>query len=129
MIWAMLGGIPVERGGNTVPAMKRALACIQDGYTMLIHPEGTRTRDGKIHKFKCGAARLAVEADVPLIPVRIEGAWNIFPPHRKRPKIFSLKGGYPLSIVFGKPIEPNGDSVEDLTAVLHDRVKRLGEAV
>ncbi|MCL2024119.1 MAG: 1-acyl-sn-glycerol-3-phosphate acyltransferase, partial [Oscillospiraceae bacterium] len=60
----MLGGIPVERSGNTVPAMKRALACVKNGYTMLIHPEGTRTRDGKMQAFKGGAAKLAIDAGV-----------------------------------------------------------------
>ena len=122
----LLGGIPVDRSGNTVPAMKRALECIQDGYTMLIHPEGTRTKDGKIHEFKGGAAKLALDAGVPLIPVRIEGAWNIFPPHRKTPRIFGLKGSYSLTITFGKPITPNNRTVEDLTSQLQTEVENLG---
>ena len=126
-ILAMLGGIPVERNGNTVPAMNRALACIQDGYTMLIFPEGTRSRDGKVHEFKGGAAKLAIDAGVPLIPVCIDGAWNIFPPNRKRPKIFSLKGRYPLSISFGEPILPDHKSVEELTMLLQNEVIRLGD--
>ena len=125
---AMLGGIPVDRRGNTVPAMKRALDCIKDGYTMLIHPEGARTLDGKIHEFKGGAAKLAIDAGVPLIPVRIEGAWDIYPPHRKVPRILSLKGRYPLDITFGKPIMPNGKSVEELTTGLQEAVERLGES-
>ena len=124
---AMLGGIPVERSGNTIPAMKRGLACIQDGYTMLIHPEGTRSRDGKMHDFKGGAAKLAIDADVPVIPVRIDGAWDIFPPHRKRPKMLHFGRRYPITISFGKPIAPDGKSVEGLTAELQTAVERLGE--
>ena len=96
---------------------------------MLLHPEGTRTLDGKIREFKGGAAKLAIDAGVPLIPVRIEGAWDIFPPHRKIPNIFSRKGRYPISIVFGKPITPDGKSVEELTAMLQNEVERLGEMV
>jgi len=125
----LLGGIPVDRTGDTTPALKRGLECIQKGYTMLIHPEGTRTTDGKIHGFKFGAANLAIEANVPLIPVRIEGAWNIFPPHRKLPKILRLKGRYPLKITFGKPIKPEGKSVEELTLILQKAVENLGEAI
>jgi len=124
---AMLGGIPVERNGNTIPAMKRGLACIRDGYTMLIHPEGTRTRDGKMHEFKGGAAKLAIDANVPIIPVRIDGAWDIFPPHKKRPKIFRFGGRYPISITFGKPIEPDGKNIEGLTALVQGEVERLGK--
>ena len=124
---AMLGGIPVDRTGNTVPAMKRALACLNDGYTMLIHPEGTRSRDGKIHEFKGGAAKLAIDADVPLIPVRIEGAWDIFPFHRKRPKIFRLGRRYPIIISFGKPIMSDGKIVDQLTAELQMAVEQMNE--
>jgi 1-acyl-sn-glycerol-3-phosphate acyltransferase len=109
--------------------MNRALACIQDGYTMLIFPEGTRSRDGKMHEFKGGAAKLAIDSGVPLIPVRIEGAWNILPPHRKFPRIFGLRGSYPLSITFGKPIVPDNRTVEELTTALQKAVERLGEVV
>jgi long-chain acyl-CoA synthetase len=122
----MLGGIPIDRSGNAAPAIKRAFACIQSDYTMLIHPEGTRTRDGKMQEFKGGAAKLAIDADVPIIPVRIDGAWDIFPPHRKRPKIFRFGKRYPLIITFGKPVAADGKSVEELTALVQSEVKRLG---
>lgn len=124
---AMLGGIPVERSGNTIPAMKRGLACIKNGYTMLVHPEGTRTRDGKMHDFKGGAAKLAIDAGVPVVPVRIDGAWDIYPPHRKRPKIFRFGRRYPIKISFGKPIKADGKSVEALTAQIQDAVEQLGK--
>lgn len=125
---AMFGGIPVERQGNTIPAMKRGLACMQDGYVMLVHPEGTRSRDGKIHEFKGGAAKLAIDANVPIIPVRINGAWDIFPPHKKLPKFFCLKrlSRYPIIISFGKPIAPEGKTVEMLIEETESAVKRLG---
>ena len=122
---SMLGGIPVDRSGNTAPAMKRALACLQDGHTMLIHPEGTRTLDGKMGEFKGGAAKLAIDAGVDLIPVRIDGAWDIFPPHRKRPKVFRFGGRYPIKISFGALIKPDGKSVEELTAQLQSEVARM----
>jgi long-chain acyl-CoA synthetase len=123
---AVLGGIPIDRSGNVAPAMKRGLDCIKNGYTMLIHPEGTRTLDGKIQKFKGGAAKLAIDAGVPIIPVRIDGAWDIFPPHKKRPKIFRFGSRYPIIISFGKPIKPDGKSVEDLTGLLQGDVEKMG---
>jgi long-chain acyl-CoA synthetase len=126
-ILAMLGGIPVERSGNTVPAMIRGLACIQEGYTMLIFPEGTRTRDGKMQEFKGGAAKLAIDADVPIIPVHIDGAWDIFPPHRKRPKVFRFGRRYLIKISFGEPMVSEGKSVEELTALVQGEVERLGQ--
>ena len=124
----MLGGIPVDRSGNTTPAMKRAIHCIQDGYSVLIHPEGTRTLDGKMQKFKGGSAKLAIDTDVAIIPVFIDGAWDIFPPHRKMPKIFRFGGRYPIKISFGKPIQPNNKTVEELTSILQSEVEKLGGA-
>ena len=124
---AMVGGIPVERRGNTIPAVKRALVCIQDGYTMLIHPEGTRTRDGKMHEFKGGAAKLAIDAEAVIIPVRIDGAWDIFPPHKKRPKVFQFGRRYQIKIQFGTPIKPDGQTIEELTEQIQSAVMRMGE--
>ena len=89
----LLGGIPVDRSGNTVPAMKRALECITiENYNILIHPEGTRTLDGNIQEFKGGAAKLAIDANVPLIPVRIDGAWDISLRTESGLKSFALAG-------------------------------------
>jgi acyl carrier protein len=121
-----LGGIPVDRSGNSVPAMKRCRDCLKDGYNVLIHPEGTRTLDGKMQEFKGGAARLAIDADAPIIPVRIDGAWDIFPPHRKLPKTFRFGRRYPVRISFGKPISPAGKSVDELTSELYHEVEKLG---
>lgn len=122
---SMIGGIPVERMGNTIPAIKRGLNCIQNGYTMMIFPEGTRSRDGKIHKFKGGAAKLAIEAEVPIIPVHIDGAWDIFPPHKKRPKIFRFGRRYPINITFGQAIMPDTKSIEELTMKIQTAVEQL----
>ena len=58
---------------------------------MLIHPEGTRTRDGNIGVLKDGVASLSKNTQVPIIPVFIEGAREIYPPYRKYPKIFDFK--------------------------------------
>lgn len=55
-----LGGIPVNRTGNTMSAIERALQCLKQGKCiMLIHPEGTRSRNGKLGEFKLGAAELS----------------------------------------------------------------------
>lgn len=104
-----MGGIPVHRSGNSAPAMKRAYECLSSGnYSLLIHPEGTRTRNGKLGEFKNGAAELAIKSGVKIIPVCIYGAYEIFPPNRKLPRLFDWKhfSKYPLRIQFGTPIEP-----------------------
>lgn len=96
----LTGGIPVARGANTSPALKRVLECLQQGKVVLIHLEGTRTTDGKIGEFKSGAEKIALEADVPILPVRIEGAYEIYPKNQKLPHMIRKGGRYPLKIQF-----------------------------
>lgn len=58
---------------------------------MLVHPEGTRSKTGEMGKFKSGAAVLAIEANVPIVPAHIKGGHEIFPPDRKLPRLFNWK--------------------------------------
>lgn len=97
------GGIPVARGANTSPALKRVLECLKMKKIVLIHPEGTRTPNGRLGSFKLGVERLATEADVVVLPVKIEGAYEIYPKGKRLPHIFRRKGKYVLKIHFFKP--------------------------
>lgn len=107
----MLGGIPVDRTGNTAKAIHRAIECVNQGYYFLIHPEGTRSRNGEMGEFKEGTALIAYQTGVPIIPVRIEGARAIYPPDRKIPRFFDFKRlqRYRLKITFCSLIEPSAD--------------------
>ena len=97
------GGIPVARGANTSLALKRVLECLKMKKIVLIHPEGTRTPNGRLGSFKLGVERLATEADVPVLPVKIEGAYEIYPKGKRLPHIFHRKGKFVLKIHFFKP--------------------------
>ena len=97
------GGIPVSRGANTSPALKRVLECLKDGKVVLIHPEGTRTSDGNLGEFKLGVERIALEADVPVLPVKIEGAYEIYPKNQRLPHLLRKGGKYSLKVKFFKP--------------------------
>lgn len=122
---AALGGIPVHRGGNPTPAMRRACECLASGkYDLLIHPEGTRTRSGKLGEFKPGAAKLAMETGVTIIPVCINGAYEIYPPHRRLPRLFDWRHlrRYPLQIHFGEAIIPEGKTEEEITGEIRRQI-------
>lgn len=126
----MMGGIPVHRHTNSAPAMKRALECLESGrYNLLIHPEGTRTRDGSLGTFKPGAARLSLDSGVAIIPVAICGSYEIFPPDRKIPHFFYGKRfrKYPLEIRFGNPINPGGRTEEEITMEIRDQILKMKE--
>lgn len=113
-----MGAIPVFRGGNTSTAMKRAYECISnEDYNLLIHPEGTRTRTGEFGEFKSGAARLAKDTGLKIMPICINGAYEVFPPNKKIPRFFDWKHmrKYKIQIQFGEPVETEVLSEEYIT--------------
>ena len=75
--WAffLVGDIPVDRGdaASAVKLMAKARGYLQRGMSVMIFPEGTRSRDGKLLPFKAGAFKLAVDAGVPVLPIAVSG--------------------------------------------------------
>jgi len=120
-----LGGIPVDRNGNTAPAIKRATECLQekDCY-MIIHPEGTRTRTGELGEFKNGVAKLSIETGTKIVPVCINGAYEIFPPSAKLPKLFRWRRmrRYSLELCFGPAIDPVDMTKDEITGKIRDYI-------
>jgi 1-acyl-sn-glycerol-3-phosphate acyltransferase len=99
----MLGMIPIDRTGGikAAVALEAAADILHRGELFGIFPEGTRSRNGKLHKGRTGAARLAVEVGAPIFPVGITGTDTIQPPDAKAPKPFKS-----CSIAVGRPIRP-----------------------
>ena len=75
------GMIPVDRVNFHSDTMKCCENKLREKWGLLIHPEGTRSEDGELGAFKKGAAVLAIESGVPIIPAYIHGAYDIFPNH------------------------------------------------
>ncbi|HVJ96686.1 MAG TPA: lysophospholipid acyltransferase family protein [Acidimicrobiia bacterium] len=97
------GQIPIRREGGS--ASERALASatevLQKGGVFGIYPEGTRTRDGLLHRGHTGIARLSLQNDVPIVPVGLIGTDNVQPVDRKMPVLFQH-----VTIRIGEPIDP-----------------------
>lgn len=86
---------PVKRGAADRGAIKAALQALKEGRCIGLFPEGTRSRDGKIHKAEAGVALLAAMGDVPVVPAAILGT----------DRIFSLRSFFPkLTVIYGKPM-------------------------
>lgn len=108
-IFDVFGAIPVDRYGDTIPATQRAKECLLDErYIMFIFPEGRRSTDGSMLPFKSGAAEMSISTGKKILPVRIEGSFEIFPRHKKRPKTFRLGPRRKLKITFGEMMDPEG---------------------
>jgi 1-acyl-sn-glycerol-3-phosphate acyltransferase len=98
-----LGAVPVshENKNSAAGLLREVMGFIEDGYSVLIFPEGERTPDGTLQPFEGGAALIALKTNTPLVPVWIEGTWEAFPIHRVFPKPRRV------SLIFGRPIFPN----------------------
>ncbi len=101
-------GIQVDRFGNPIRGLILAKKEVEKGEILLVHPEGTRSEDGQLGEFKDGAAYVAFKACVPLVPVFLDGGYEIFNRHMKNPQPFqpgTLRRKQ-LVITYGKPFLP-----------------------
>jgi 1-acyl-sn-glycerol-3-phosphate acyltransferase len=117
--------IPVDRGAGAA-AYDAAVDALRAGELVGVFPESTISRAFVPRSFKSGAARMALQADVPLLPVVVWGGHRLWTTGR-RPK---LRRHVPIIIKVGAPIELTGsETALELTAVLHERMTKLTEEV
>jgi len=114
----VFGQIPVERGNkeSNRRAFAQAAAMIRAGDSFVVFPEGHRTRDGRLGRFHRGAFRLAVETQVPVVPMALRGLRNVCPAGGWR-----VRGGT-VDVLFGAPIPTAGLGEADV-ADLADRAR------
>ena len=114
--------IPVDRSSGAA-SYTVAVDRLRAGELVAVYPEATISRSFEIKEFKSGAARMAIEADVPIIPHIVWGAQRIWtkdhPKKMFRPKV-------PIVVMVGEPIQPTLPALE-LTALLHSRMEHLLE--
>lgn len=94
--------IPVDRDGDSdVGAMKRVVQLLKAEESIVIFPEGTRTRNGLPQPIRPGIGWLACKGGASILPTRIEGSFDIWNREHKLPVL-----GPTLKITFGQPITP-----------------------
>lgn len=93
--------IPVDRdGGGDVGAFKKVFTVLREGHALILFPEGTRSKDGKLGKAQGGAGLIACKTRVPVVPVRVFGTGDVLP------RGSAIPARADLSVVFGKPMFP-----------------------
>ena len=113
------GYVPLDREGAGAGrrSIARAAQWIKEkGYSFLIYPEGTRSFDGKLLRFRRGGFFLALESGAPIVPVTVQGTYELMP----RGKWLVRKGR--VKITLHEPIPVTGYT-QDTMAELVDRVK------
>ncbi len=129
--------LPVGRGGVDKRAIGLCSQLLCQGQTLVLFPEGTRSRDGRVGEFKPGVALLAVRNRVPVVPGFISGLSRSRLSYwvdrdfvrlglRSKPE-----GCVPIRVRFGQPLFPEGFPANrqgylNFTALLRERVAALG---
>ena len=98
-----LNAIPIDRESTGRQSASMIRELIDDGWSLVIYPEGGRSPDGWGQEFKGGAAYLSSRTGAPVVPVFIDGTGSIFGKGMKRPKPGRTR------VVFGAPLRPIGD--------------------
>ncbi len=112
--------VPIDRSGGAPSSTPMDL--LRDGWNLVIFPEGTRSKDGARGRFRLGAAYLAINAGVPVVPVGVRGAYAAMPRGRSWP----VAGRPQVTVRFGRPLRAApGEDVRAFTARLAAEVDRL----
>ena len=106
-------------------AINQAVNNIKDGYNFTIFPEGTRSKDGKIHEFKKGSVKIATKSKSPIVPVAIKGTSACFEDSKE-----FVPGK--VKVIFGEAIETENISREvekELMLRVEESVRNLYEKI
>lgn len=122
------GAFPVDPDGADPGGFRACLAHLQQGERVVIFPEGGRSYTRELAPMREGAARLAMNADVPIVPVRIAGAQAAWPRGEGAPRPF-----FRIEVHYGEPIYPRhvglGQARREesarIMAILHDKLSHM----
>jgi len=113
------GTFPVARGGG-VKQLEYPLSLLKRGWSLLIYPEGGRSKSGQVQRFKAGPTIMAMQAGVPVIPLYIEGLREVMPKGTRKPRPAAV------NVRIGKPVSLEGvTSVSDGTKMLENAMREL----
>ncbi|MCG3135869.1 MAG: Bifunctional protein Aas [Planctomycetes bacterium] len=117
--------IEVDREGTGLGALRDAEAKLRQGETVLIFPEGTRSTDGSVQRFRAGVGLLAVRTGAAVVPVSVDGTRGLWGRGRKAPRLFGgpVRLCYGTPLTFGETTEPDdaADAIRSAVIQLRER--------
>jgi 1-acyl-sn-glycerol-3-phosphate acyltransferase len=118
--------IPVDADVHLLRAMRAGAAGLRAGKILNIYPEGQRALDGKLTEFRKGAAILATELNVPIVPVALDGLSRVWPRGAKliRPAKVKIRFGTPIYPSEAAPAE-KGKVYEALADLVKQQIQQM----
>ena len=109
-----IGAFPINRGASDTAAIEYSIKLVRAGRVLGMFPEGTRNRGKPLRRGKSGAARIAIEANAPVVPVVVLGI-----PHLHKHWYNPFKRSQ-IAVRFGQPFHFAGESMEDVAEFTHE---------
>jgi len=125
----MFNTVPIQRrgGGLGDGATDHVDRLIEQRWNLLMYPEGTRSRDGRIGKLRSGAAAFAAQHGVPIVPIYVSGTHSAMPPGRNWPRHPRGLRRHKVDVHFGAPIRAaEGEAGHDVMARVMTFFESLG---
>lgn len=112
--------IVMDINADVKTSLQKLAAVLKQGRNIMIFPEGTRSRDGKMGDFRKAFAILSRELSIPVIPVTINGAREALPPGARIPRPFKK-----VSVIFQAPVYPGNETYDAIAESVRDRIQTL----
>src|ERR1051325_167666 len=93
-----VNSVPVDRDGGGAKGVKAILGRLLDGGGIILFPEGTRTRDGRLQPARSGIGLTVIKSDAPVVPVRVFGTFEAYGRHARFPR------PHPIAVKYGRPL-------------------------
>jgi 1-acyl-sn-glycerol-3-phosphate acyltransferase len=115
-----LNTFPFSRTGGAQGQLHSSSQLLKSGWNLVLFPEGSRSPDGRIQEFKPGVGYLARETGTPVVPVHIQGAFQVMPRHQPLPVPGKVR------VRIGKPMTPEPkEGTREFTARVEKAVRTL----
>jgi 1-acyl-sn-glycerol-3-phosphate acyltransferase len=121
------GHVMVDKSGPKAinATCEQGRKVLQGGISLMVFPEGARTFTGHMGKFRRGAFQMAHQLQLPVVPVTIDGSFDVLP----RQKGFNFVTWHPLRLVIHEPILPNPLDQEEIKDVMEQSYKTIMSAL
>jgi len=115
-----LNTFPFSRTGGAQGQLHSSSELLRSGWNLVLFPEGSRSPDGRVQEFKPGVGFLAKETGAPVVPLHIQGVFQVMPRHQRLPV------PYPVRVRIGRPMTPErSEDTGTFTARVEKAVRTL----